>query len=183
MSFPVPNSTTSFWRTDLDDLDSHRSTECLPAEADILIIGAGYAGASIAYHLLEATKQSLQHPSIVILEARAACSGATGRNGGHLKPDPYYRAASVLKAHGKEAAEEVAAFEARQVHEIKELVEKEKIECDFMVTRATDVCLYEEARTNLKAGLESLKNSNISTAADVFYSDQETAEGVSSLDL
>lgn len=76
--FPVPNSTLSFWRTQPHDLDSHRSTEELPAECDIVIIGAGYAGASVAYYLLE---DNPSPPSIVILEARQACSGATGRNG------------------------------------------------------------------------------------------------------
>jgi hypothetical protein len=79
--FPVPNSTESFWRTQRDPLDSHRTTEELPSKADIVIIGAGYAGASTAYHLLEKTKDSPNKPSIVILEAREACSGATGRNG------------------------------------------------------------------------------------------------------
>lgn len=76
--FPAPDSTLSFWRTQPDKLDDHRSTEELPAECDIVIIGAGYAGASIAYHLLD---DNPSPPSIVMLEARQACSGATGRNG------------------------------------------------------------------------------------------------------
>lgn len=84
--YPVPNSTTSFWRTKLHGLDSHRSTEALPSSADIVIIGAGYTGASVVHHLLENEGFSKKQPSIVILEAREACSGATGRNGGHLKP-------------------------------------------------------------------------------------------------
>lgn len=177
MAFPVPNSTTPFWRTDLDELDNHRTTSELPPEADIVIIGAGYSGASIVHHLLEQQSKPL---SIVILEAREACSGATGRNGGHLKPDPYYRAASALKTHGKDAAEEVASFEARQVKEIKSMVERENIDCDFVVTRASDVCLFEEARADLKSGLELLTAAKVSTASDVFYSDQKTAEGVRS---
>lgn len=84
--YPVPNSTTSFWRTNLHSLDNHRSTDAVPSEADIVIIGAGYAGASVAHHLLENEQFTKSQPSIVILEAREACSGATGRNGGHLKP-------------------------------------------------------------------------------------------------
>ena len=84
--YPVPNSTTSFWRSSLHALDSHRSTDKLPQEADIIIIGAGYAGASVAHHLLKNDSFAKKEPSIVILEAREACSGATGRNGGHLKP-------------------------------------------------------------------------------------------------
>ncbi|KAI5368231.1 putative FAD dependent oxidoreductase, FAD/NAD(P)-binding domain superfamily [Septoria linicola] len=179
MATPVLNATKSFWRSDLHDLDNHRTTEQLPAEVDIVVIGAGYAGASITHHLLEKS-QSLQRPvSIVILEAREACSGATGRNGGHLKPDPYYRAAGALKTHGREAAEEVASFEARQVKEVQKLVDKESIDCDFVVTRATDVCMYEDARRDLEDGLDALTKANVSTASEVHYSDGRTAQGVS----
>lgn len=88
------------------------------------------------------------------------------------------RAAGALQKYGKEAAEEVASFEARQVKEIKDLVEKENIDCDFVVTRASDVCLYDEAHQELKKGLEQLTKAGISTAEGVFYSDSRTAEGV-----
>lgn len=81
MAFPVPNATTPFWRTQLHDLDNHRTTEKLPQEADIVVIGAGYSGASIVHHLLENSQGQSKSLSIVILEAREACSGATGRNG------------------------------------------------------------------------------------------------------
>lgn len=79
--FPVANPTEPFWRQELDGLDDHRSTEALPGNADIVIVGAGYAGASTAYHLLQKLGGSEQKPFIMILEARGACSGATGRNG------------------------------------------------------------------------------------------------------
>ena len=75
---PVDNSTLSFWRTDLHELDNHRSTEDLPTECDILIVGAGFAGTSVAYNLVKSDEPL---PKTVILEARQACSGATGRNG------------------------------------------------------------------------------------------------------
>ena len=82
LHFPVDNSTTPYWRaSNLDALDDHRSTKELPSVADVVIIGAGYAGASIAHHLLENAAFSSQKNSILILEARQACSGATGRNG------------------------------------------------------------------------------------------------------
>ena len=78
---PVPNGTTSFWRTEPHFLDSHRSTESLPQECDIVVVGAGYAGASVVHHILDQISPGSMLPSIVILEARQACSGATGRNG------------------------------------------------------------------------------------------------------
>lgn len=77
--YPVPNSTVPFWRTQLHPLDSHRSTPELPKQCEILIIGAGYTGASMTHHLLEDNEAA--GSSMVILEAREACSGATGRNG------------------------------------------------------------------------------------------------------
>ena len=84
MPFPVPDATASFWRSQPHELHTHRSTEELPAEVDIVIIGAGYSGASIVHHLLEQQKASGRNVSIAILEAREACSGATGRNGKSL---------------------------------------------------------------------------------------------------
>lgn len=85
--FPHPTSTLPFWRTDPHELDNHRSTELLPTQCDVLIIGAGYAGVTTAYHLLDANRMP---PSIVILEARQACSGATARNGDPPQPHPKY---------------------------------------------------------------------------------------------
>ena len=78
ISHPNPNSTLPFWRTQLHQLDNYRSTETLPTECDIVIIGAGYAGTATAYHLYD---DNPSPPSIVLLEARQACSGATARNG------------------------------------------------------------------------------------------------------
>ncbi|KAE8131974.1 hypothetical protein BDV38DRAFT_262701 [Aspergillus pseudotamarii] len=81
-AFPVNNGMTSFWRTEPHCLDSHRSTEVLPDASGIVIVGAGYAGVSAAYHCMRLSQaSSADKPSIIILEARQACSGATSRNG------------------------------------------------------------------------------------------------------
>lgn len=79
---PVPDSTISFWRSTPSPLDDYRSTPELPAEVDIAVIGAGFAGIAAVYHVLNLCKaRGIPPPSILILEARQACSGATGRNG------------------------------------------------------------------------------------------------------
>lgn len=79
--FPVKNATAPYWRTQLHHLDSHRSTPELPEKQDIVIIGAGFAGAALAHYLLKDSPENEPKPSITILEAREACSGATARNG------------------------------------------------------------------------------------------------------
>lgn len=83
-TLPRPGKTTlPFWHSELHELDSFRSTEDLPAEVDLAIIGAGFSGVSAAYHLYE-DKDHAPPGSVLMLEARGACSGATGRNGGCL---------------------------------------------------------------------------------------------------
>ncbi|KAK5105867.1 hypothetical protein LTR62_001954 [Meristemomyces frigidus] len=176
--FPTAQSTSPYWRNDVKPIDAHRSTKCLPSRADIVIIGAGYAGASIAHHLIERYDEKAL-PSIVILEAREACSGASGRNGGHLKPDPFSRAASVLKTYGKDVAEHVASFEARQVKEVRDLVDLEGIDCDFEEVTVRDVCLYPAGRDKIEADLTALTEADISTAKELEYHSNMDAEDVS----
>lgn len=77
-SYPQPYATLPFWRTELHELDNHRTTPDLPEQCDIIIIGAGYTGVSTAYHLFQ---NNHSPPNTVLLEARQVCSGATGRNG------------------------------------------------------------------------------------------------------
>lgn len=98
VEFPHPKPTLSFWLqgTRNDPLIGHRTTERIPSDSDVVIIGAGMSGASTAYHLFkdhDPMRGTL--PRVVILEAREACYGATGRNGGHCKPD-FYRGALFL---------------------------------------------------------------------------------------
>ncbi|WPG99892.1 FAD dependent oxidoreductase [Acrodontium crateriforme] len=174
--FPVENSTTLFWRTQLDALDSHRSTDELPVEADILIIGAGYAGAAVAHHLQNKTKDQTNKPSILILEARQACSGATGRNGGHFRPDVYARATAVIDRYGVEAAEEVVTFEVRNLAAIKELIEQKQIDCDFTMTQCTSVWLRAQDGDETAIALEKLTQVGISTVSDVTYTSEADAE-------
>jgi hypothetical protein len=74
---PRPNPTVSYWQETPDVIADLRSTPNLPETADVVVIGSGISGACIAYNLL-CGNAGLQ---VVMLEARQACSGATGRNG------------------------------------------------------------------------------------------------------
>ena len=72
---PVPNPTLPFWHDVLSPIDS-LSSSTLPEYADVVIIGSGITGTSIARTLLTTGVPTLR---VVMLEARTVCSGATGR--------------------------------------------------------------------------------------------------------
>lgn len=55
----------------------HRTSEELPGEADIVIVGSGITGTAAARYLAE--DKRADGKSIILLEAREACWGATGR--------------------------------------------------------------------------------------------------------
>ena len=74
---PHENPTESYWQEPPDPIADLRSTQDLPAQADYVVIGSGISGACIALNLLNRRPNA----KVVILEARSACSGATGRNG------------------------------------------------------------------------------------------------------
>jgi hypothetical protein len=79
---PVDKPTEPFWLSEPHELHNHRTTDPLPESCDAVVIGAGYAGVNTSYNLVKAEADN-DHPalSVTILEARGACSGATGRNG------------------------------------------------------------------------------------------------------
>lgn len=93
-SLPRDSPTTSYWQDPPDgSVADLRSTPELPSAADTVIIGSGITGAAVAWGLLggdeddgadggnDGSSASSDSKDIVMLEARQACSGATGRNG------------------------------------------------------------------------------------------------------
>ncbi|KUI55502.1 putative oxidoreductase OrdL [Cytospora mali] len=143
---PVPNPTSSYWRSEPHHLDSHRSTPELPDASDVVIIGAGLSGVSVAYHLSNAPSP----PSILLLEARQTCSGATGRNGGHVKAKTV-TLMNLAKAFGRDAAEEWSRFVKAQIYALKDIVEKEHIDCEFELRRSYDVFKSEGDASEMEA--------------------------------
>lgn len=175
---PVVNSTVPFWHQDIHELHDHRTTEELPESSDVVIIGAGYAGISTAYHLVKGSEGGSKL-SVTILEARGVCSGATGRNGGHIRPDMYSPMPKFIDRAGLERAVEVAEFEVAHLNAIKSLVETEKIDCDFTLTRSIDVWCNEEAAVKAKKLYDTLVSRNLDYMKDVFFVLGKDAEGIS----
>ncbi|KAK2624962.1 hypothetical protein QTJ16_005331 [Diplocarpon rosae] len=138
---PTPNPTRSFWHTQPSQiLLGHRTTESLPTQADLVIIGSGLSGASAAHFLRE--DEGGKKFKVVMLEAREACWGATGRNGGHCQPLMYG------------SPPDVGAFEMRNYLYIRDLVATNEIPCEWrtlsVVHAYMDDDLFEQSLSTFK---------------------------------
>ncbi len=75
---PTPESTKSFWHSEpAKALLGHRTTDSLPNTADVVVVGSGITGTFAAQELVNGGK------NVLMLEAREACWGATGRVSSH----------------------------------------------------------------------------------------------------
>jgi 2-polyprenyl-6-methoxyphenol hydroxylase-like FAD-dependent oxidoreductase len=137
---------------------------------DVAIIGSGMTGLAAAKHLLSAD----ENVHVAVFEARELCSGATGRNGGHLKPNAQLEYRKLAQQLGAEQANKVAAYQL--------------INCDHVRALASELCPEESEIRDVKSFgvftdqkafdevLDSLaqyqsKNPSIENAAEVIYSD------------
>ncbi|KAI7162305.1 FAD dependent oxidoreductase [Hortaea werneckii] len=175
---PVDNYTVPYWRCDLHPVDDYRSSELLPSESDVVIIGSGMAGVATAYHLCEQTKGN--EPSILMLEARQVCSGATGRNGGHSKVRSI-TLMSMIQQYGIEVANEFAAFVYNQKYAMKECVEKEELDCEFEMRRSFDVFLDEREAKEAKAWFQQCLKEGHEWSHECDWVDEKHVEQITSI--
>lgn len=141
---PHPNPTVSYWQDPPSDIADHCTTASLPATADYLIIGSGISGASIAHQLLSrhetaAATAGTSTAAIVMLEARRACSGATGRNGGHTKAASYRSFLQHEDEYGTAEAVRIARLEHAVIRETHALARRLGIECASTPCETVDI--------------------------------------------
>ncbi|KAF9891231.1 hypothetical protein FE257_004795 [Aspergillus nanangensis] len=104
---PVPNPTKSYWQTPPHQTLSNIQSPHLPSSRDIVILGSGITGCSVARELLQADPSC----QVTILEAREVCSGATGRNGGRINCVAVLDYAKYCDYFGPTMAEAIVRFE------------------------------------------------------------------------
>ncbi|PPQ69812.1 hypothetical protein CVT25_009749 [Psilocybe cyanescens] len=127
---PRLNSSVPYWTVPPSSIAQHGKDAELPEHTDIVIIGSGITGTSIAKALLEHTGGASNHAkplNIVMLEARDACSGATGRNGGHASPIIYNEYFGLKKAHGAAVALQILQFRLAHISTLLNVAKEEDL--------------------------------------------------------
>ena len=74
-------------------------------------------GVAAAKALLEADHKC----KVVVVEARAICSGATGRNGGHLKSSAVLEFSLNCQRFGREQAEKIVEYQKLTCNRVEEI--------------------------------------------------------------
>lgn len=169
-SFPAQSTpaNSSFWLRDPTSnplaCKNSSSDVVLPEEADVCIIGSGMTGVCAAYHFARRVSSSSGNDQlkVLILEARDFCSGATGRNAGHLTAMSFQCFRMLQSEYGTEEARKAYRLERYSVAELIRLVEVEPgmaKEIDLVEGGHVSVFVeeeeYQEARSDWEAAVEA----------------------------
>ncbi len=114
----------SYWIDSVEPITFNRLQENL--KTDVVIVGGGIAGLSIAYNLVNNGK------IVVLVEDGNIGSGETGRTTAHVVnaiDDRYYE---IERVFGKEGAKLAAESHTAAIQFIEDTSKKEKIDCDFL---------------------------------------------------
>ena len=116
-------STISYWTDSVKSIKySKLNTDLI---TDVVIVGGGISGVSIAYDLV------MQGKKIVLIEDGYIGSGETGRTTAHLVTaldDRYYE---LERLFGEDGAKMAAQSHSAAIDHIEETIKRENIECDF----------------------------------------------------
>jgi glycine/D-amino acid oxidase-like deaminating enzyme len=113
---PFPLSPSLWAATAAPPPDTHPLTQS--AQADVLVVGGGYAGLSTALHLAE------QGVRVVVLEAREIGFGGSGRNGGQVIPGLKYDPDALVSMFGGERGERLVRFAGATADSVFNLIER-----------------------------------------------------------
>ncbi|KAF8233887.1 FAD dependent oxidoreductase [Tricholoma matsutake] len=179
-TLPVPNSTQSFWLNTpgANPLANEGSHGPLTTDADICIIGSGITGVSTAYHLAKQLDQVDRPIKTVILEAREFCSGATGRNGGHLIPNFFFGFQKHILDYGVEEAKKIYGIEQYTEMELLKIVEENSLGETIDLSSGAHLMLFitDKEETDAMADYVAAKAAALEVS-EVEWLSKETMQG------
>ncbi|KAL7792808.1 FAD dependent oxidoreductase domain-containing protein [Trichoderma afarasin] len=161
---PVENPTESYWMRDAPFPDIRDVLSEIPREADVVVVGSGITGAAAVKTLCELSSSSStgdgdgieKAPRVVVLEARQLCSGATARNGGHIKCTPHEEFSRLRKTLGEERARKVVRMQMRHLEVLKQVGE-EMPWGEVREVETVDVFLEEDGFERARRGVDEMR--------------------------
>jgi glycine/D-amino acid oxidase-like deaminating enzyme len=114
----------AFWQASMPQLPD-RSGRDLPASADVVVIGGGYAGVSAARELAR------RGVAVTLLEANTLGWGASTRNGGIVHAGYKWSARQLIKRYGDDTGRALYQETLDSYALVKQLITDEAIDCDF----------------------------------------------------
>ncbi|PBQ32867.1 (2Fe-2S)-binding protein [Sphingobacteriaceae bacterium] len=143
----------TFWVNSSEPLVFRKLEENL--ETDVVIVGGGIAGMSVAYNLVKSGKK------VVLVEDGFIGSGETGRTTAHLVTaldDRYYE---LERMFGKKKTALIAESHSKAINFVEETVKSEHISCDF---ERVDGFLFlhpSDSEDSLYKELEAARNAGV----------------------
>lgn len=126
-------------------------------EIDTLIVGSGISGITAAYCLASKGIKP------VVIEAAGFCDGTTGNTTGKLTIQHDIIYTNLVKKYGEDFARKYAESQTKAIDFVRDVVEKEKIECQlanntayiYGETNDEKKIIEKEHETALKLGIDS----------------------------
>lgn len=153
----------SLWHADTPT--PARKGRPLPAEADVVVIGAGIAGLTAASLLAGAGR------SVVVIEAREVGSGVTGSTTAKVSAQHGLVYGELVRRHGADGAAAYAHAQQQALEWIAAEVESAAVDCDFerrdSYVYTTDASRTGELREEAAAARQSGLPADYATALDL----------------
>ena len=96
-------------------------------KAEVVVVGGGMAGLSVAQRLIKEGKQ------VSLIEKDFCGSGASGKTSGFITPDSEIELSSLIDNYGKKEAKKIWEFVVSGVDIIRQNIINNKISCDYQV--------------------------------------------------
>ncbi len=101
------------------------SSDVLPEQVDVAVIGAGFCGLSAALAL---AKRGVR---VAVLEAETPGWGASCRNGGMVLTGMKLPVPTLIARYGRDAVQRMYAASLQSIELVEQIVREEGIECSF----------------------------------------------------
>lgn len=114
---------------------------------DLIIIGGGMSGLSVAHHFRE--------KNILILEKNQLLSGASGNNAGFIISGFGEHYSNTARRWGRERAREIQSIHLKNHQRIRDLAAE--IECDYNPSGSLTIALNEKEKVELEESFDLLR--------------------------